>query len=393
MADKTSDNNNTSSDSPSTAAAAAPTSRFFPFATSPDIIRSYEKDSFIVSTLTNQSQSIIRSIKGARYAHGNADTIKNLTEILYFSLTTLIGNRTLGEEYCDVVQLEVDTLQLPALLRRLGYIVSSIIIPWVLSRSLPSVRQRVRAKLERSIARQRAKEALKSSLLQHENKKNRNYSNSERNNKNKPPLFSRLRVQEYLLEHLDSLTSPSHFYALSLATFYFTGAYYHLSKRVWGLRYVFTKQIGDSEQRVGYEVLGVLLVLQMTIQGIVHVRDTIQSFQNENEKTIAIVEKEKDKDNKPTLLSSVQNPASIPALATSTTARYDLSENPTAISWIPEGQHRKCTLCLEQFKDPSVTTCGHVFCWMCVRDWVREKPECPLCRQEVLPSKILPVRG
>jgi peroxin-10 len=389
MAENTSDNNNTSSDTPSAAPAAAPTSRFFPFATSPDIIRSYEKDSFIVSTLTNQSQSIIRSIKGARYAHGNADTIKNLTEILYFSLTTLIGNRTLGEEYCDVVQLEVDTLQLPAIVRRLGYIVSSIIIPWVLGRSLPSFRQRVRARLERSVTRQRAKEALKSSLFQSENK-NKNINNSDKKNKS-PPLFSTLRVQEYLLQHLDSLTSPSHFYALSLATFYFTGAYYHLSKRLWGLRYVFTKQIGDSEQRVGYEVLGVLLVLQMTMQGIVHVRDTIQSFQNENEKTVA-VPIEKEQQNKQQL-PSIQNPPSIPTLATAETARYDLVEDPAAISWIPEGQHRKCTLCLEQFKDPSVTTCGHVFCWTCVRDWVREKPECPLCRQEVLPSKILPVRG
>lgn len=390
MADKTSDNSsNTPSGQSPRNTIPAPTSHFYPFATSPDIIRSHEKDSFIVSNLTNQSQSIIRSIKGARYAHGNADTIKNLTEILYFSLTTLIGNRTLGEEYCDVVQLEVDTLRLPSIVRRSGYIFSSIIIPWILGRSLPSIRQRIRARLERGIARRRTKDALKSSLLQNEKK-------GDKQNKDRR-LLNTLRVQEYLLEHLDSLTAPSHFYALSLATFYFTGAYYHLSKRLWGLRYVFTKQIGDSEQRVGYEVLGVLLVLQMTIQGIVHVRETVKSFQDAGVTGTASKEQitapQDTSGGKGSVsLSSVQNPISIPTLSAEV-ARYDLSEDPQAISWIPEGQNRKCTLCLEAFKDPSVTTCGHVFCWTCIRDWVREKPECPLCRQEVLASKILPVRG
>jgi hypothetical protein len=55
---------------------------------------------------------------------------------------------------------------------------------------------------------------------------------------------------------LDSITSLSPIYALSIATFYFTGSYYHLSKRLWRLRYVFTKKIDDNEQRIGYEVLG-----------------------------------------------------------------------------------------------------------------------------------------
>ncbi|KAH8698297.1 putative peroxisome biosynthesis protein [Talaromyces proteolyticus] len=360
------------------ASASAPTTHFFPFATSPDIIRSHEKDTFITASLTNQAQSIVRALKGARYVHGNADTIKNLTELLYFSLTTLIGNRTLGEEYCDVVQLEDNTLQLPSITRRGGYIVSSIILPWFLGYSLPSLRRKLRSKLERSIARQNAQEATQSFALGAENK-----------SKSRRPFWNSLRVQQYILDNLDSLTSPSPMYALSLATFYFTGAYYHLSKRLWGLRYVFTKRIDESEQRVGYEVLGVLLVLQMTIQGIIHLRETIKSLQKGSETGSKTTPVERKGD---IPLSSVQNPPSIPTL-NATTARYDLSEDPTSVSWIPEGQNRKCTLCLELFKDPSVTTCGHVFCWTCIRDWVREKPECPLCRQEVLASKILPVRG
>lgn len=347
---------------PSTSAA---TSHFFPWATSPDIIRSHEKDAYVTGTLSSQAHGIIRALRGARFTHAHTDAIKNLTELLYLSLTTLVGNRTLGEEYCDVVQLEDDSLKLPSLVRRLGYILSTVFVPWTLQRLLPALRQRLRTKLERSIARQQIKAA-------------------RQGGEKKPGLA--LRVQIYILEHLDSLTSLSPIFAVNLAAFYFTGAYYHISKRLWGLRYVFTKQIGDSEERVGYEVLGVLLVLQIAVQGIVHAKEVAVSLQQESQE-------EEKPDQEKTALSSVYTPPSIPSLPLDT-PRYDLeAPGNSALTWIPAGQQRKCTLCLEAFKDPSVTTCGHVFCWTCIRDWVREKPECPLCRQEALGPKILPLRG
>jgi len=72
--------------------------------------------------------------------------------------------------------------------------------------------------------------------------------------------------------------------------------------------------------------------------------------------------------------------------------RYDL-KNEKEMEWISGTQQRKCTLCLEELKDPSVTVCGHVFCWGCIGDWAREKPECPLCRQSCLVQHVLPLRG
>ncbi|KAI2083313.1 peroxisome biogenesis factor 10 [Ophidiomyces ophidiicola] len=351
-----------------------PTSHFFPWATSPDVIRAHEKDIQITSTLNTQAQSIIRALRGARFTHANTDTIKNLTELLYLSLTTLVGNRTLGEEYCDVVQLEDDTLRLPLLARRAGHIVCSIFLPWMLQRILPAFRRRLRAKLERSIARKKAKSV---------------YFSKEEQQKKKQNLV--LKFQTYILEHLDSLTSLSPIYAVNLAAFYFSGAYYHISKRLWGLRYVFSKRIGESEERIGYEVLGVLMVLQIVVQGVAHAKHVAESFQEDaqaSEKESAGADGQST-----TSLKSIYNPPSIPSLSPNI-PRYDLAQDsPTALSWIPAGQQRKCTLCLEPFKDPSVSTCGHVFCWVCIRDWVREKPECPLCRQEALESKILPLRG
>jgi hypothetical protein len=40
---------------------------------------------------------------------------KTAAELLYYALTTLRGSRTLGEEYCDIVHVEANTLQLPLL--------------------------------------------------------------------------------------------------------------------------------------------------------------------------------------------------------------------------------------------------------------------------------------
>ncbi|KAJ6013338.1 hypothetical protein N7540_007929 [Penicillium herquei] len=360
-------------------------SHFYPFATSPDIIRSHEKDVFLTAGLTQQAQTIIRSLKGARFAHTYSDAIKHLTELLYLSLTTAIGNRTLGEEYCDLVQLEDDSLRLPAITRRVGYILSSILVPWWLQRLVPALRQRVRNKLERSIARQQIRAAQQQlpNLMK---------SNGVNNNKRANPFFTKLRIQQYLLDHLDSITSLSPIYALSIATFYFTGSYYHLSKRIWKLRYVFTKKINENEQRIGYEVLGVLMVLQIAVQGFLHVRKIGESMNNVENEVGTEAGSTGASSEGGALIASIRNPVSVPLLSASA-PRYDLEEDPSAVAWIPEGQQRKCTLCLEAFKDPSVTTCGHVFCWICVRDWVREKPECPLCRQEVLLSKILPLRG
>ncbi|CAD6578196.1 MAG: peroxisome bioproteinsis factor 10 [Alectoria sarmentosa] len=221
----------------------------YPFAAAPDIIRSNQKDAYFQGVLLEQLSTILRRLYGSRFSQTYNSEARTFTELIYLGLTTSIGNRTLGEEYCDVYQIESQSRQLPTIGRRTGYILSAVLVPYTLSKLLPSLRSRIRFKLESNLSR-----APKSSGA--------------------TPYY---RLQYYLLENLSTITSvsTSPIYAIFLAVFYFTGSYYQLSKRLFGLRYIFSKRLAPTEQRVGYEVLGVLLVLQIAVQAYLHVQNTI----------------------------------------------------------------------------------------------------------------------
>lgn len=365
----------------------------YPYASSPDIIRSNQKDTYFHSLLHSQLSTILRRLYGVRFTHTYDNEARTFSELLYLSLTTFVGNRTLGEEYCDIVQVDTGPNggELPSIGRRAGYIWSAVLVPYGLGRILPSLRARIRLKLERSLVRRRRWEG-----------------------KGAKDLMT--KVQEHILENLGELTSPSPIYAVSLAIFYFTGAYYHLSKRIWGLRYIFTKRIPPEEQRSGYEVLGLLLALQMVVQGAMHLHGGLKGFhtpaahiegldsgpsamidedfeiglgtyQDEAGHSEGPEQQRLGQAKRRTRLEvSTHTP-----MVQSEKPRYGLKDA-SIMSWIQGPQQRKCTLCLEEMKDPSATTCGHVFCWTCIEDWIKEKPECPLCRQAVLGQHVLPLR-
>jgi peroxin-10 len=125
----------------------------YPFAAAPDIIRSHQKDAYFEGILLNHLSNLLRRLYGARFLHTYTTEARTFSELLYLGLTTFIGNRTLGEEYCDIIQIEDDTLKLPSISRRAGYILTSILLPYSLNKILPTFRARIRAKLEANLRR------------------------------------------------------------------------------------------------------------------------------------------------------------------------------------------------------------------------------------------------
>ncbi|KAK5629913.1 hypothetical protein RRF57_005628 [Xylaria bambusicola] len=419
----TSSNPSPPTSSPSSSLSTSP----YPYAFAPDIIRAHQKDAYFQGLLTNQLTDLHRRLLGVRSAHSWSTESRTLADLIYLCLTTLLGNRTLGEEYCGLVQVESSQSplhpgqdqQLPSIQRRAAYIAGSILLPYGLARLLPVIRARLRARLERNLAQAEAHaQSTKPSNLK---------------GGSKPPTQTwRYKAQAYLLANLSTLTSPAPVHALSLALFYFSGSYYELAKRLMGLRYIFTSRVqtGDAStgepgaDRAGYEVLGVLLAVQMSVQAYLHIRSTLSSLSPSPQQAasrersaggsvhVSLNEHAYSANNAVLLtqmgtpgtsgsqttrvdIAAVTHTPAPPASSSSSNGggvRYDLTDE-DAMRWIKGAQQRKCTLCLEELKDPAATQCGHVFCWACIGDWVREKPECPLCRREAMVQHILPLRG
>lgn len=55
-----------------------------------------------------------------------------------------------------------------------------------------------------------------------------------------------------------------------------------------------------------------------------------------------------------------------------------------------------CNICQERPFEPSITLCGHVYCWSCIKKWydLREKPDfCPVCRRPNNVFDIIPIHA
>ncbi|XP_077230773.1 RING/U-box superfamily protein [Tasmannia lanceolata] len=56
----------------------------------------------------------------------------------------------------------------------------------------------------------------------------------------------------------------------------------------------------------------------------------------------------------------------------------------------------ECNICLEMARDPVVTSCGHLFCWSCLYQWLHvhsDTQECPVCKGEVTEKNLTPIYG
>lgn len=38
-----------------------------------------------------------------------------------------------------------------------------------------------------------------------------------------------------------------------------------------------------------------------------------------------------------------------------------------------------CAICKSRLVDPTILSCKHQFCWVCINEWVHVNPICPLC--------------
>ncbi|KAL3688505.1 hypothetical protein R1sor_014814 [Riccia sorocarpa] len=250
----------------------------FAAAAQPEVMRAAEKDENYVGQVCEACYDAFRHTFGTRLAVAYQNEMKLAGRVPYYLLTTGSGLQTLGEEYCDIVQVS-GVPGLPATpARRTLLVFYQTALPYLAERLSARAASRGMAlgsedegdelsassqssPVEGTFAREEASSGSSGSVDQ-------GTTNMEIRQRRRAPLTARLRQawEAALRRWPQLLPSVREGLVLLMRThlmlFYFEGLYYHMGKRAAGIRYIFTGR--PSQQRPRYQMLGMFLLIQLT---------------------------------------------------------------------------------------------------------------------------------
>ncbi|CAN1217276.1 Peroxisome biogenesis factor 10 [Linum perenne] len=361
--------------------------RRFPLAAQPEIMRAAEKDDQYASFLYDSCRDAVRHLFGTRVALAYQNETKLLGQMLYYVLTTGAGQQTLGEEYCDIIQVSGPYGLPPTPAKRALFVLYQTAVPYLTERISSRLASRGIALSELQSDESYGEMAPGNSQVQASVMVDvSSYSMPGAS----VSILSSLKQKLYSLWLHTVQRWPAilpvarEFLQLILRTnlmfFYFEGLYYHISKRAAGIRYVFIGK--PSNQRPRYQILGVFLLIQLCVIAAEGLRRSNLSSISSTLHQTSLGSRQNADQGLP-ILNEEGNLISISSIDVPST-----SEVPS-LSQVTSSGVSKCTLCLSDRQNPTATACGHVFCWNCIMEWCNEKPECPLCRTPITHSSLV----
>nr|XP_019552233.2 peroxisome biogenesis factor 10 [Aedes albopictus] len=140
------------------------------------------------------------------------------------------------------------------------------------------------------------------------------------------------------------------------SAFYICGGRYHISKRLTGINYILIRNwLKENHSIYGFRILGVVTLLQLLLSLIV------KWFERSKKARVGAV--------------------------ASTSQRSALQTGSSTCGSVSKSN--KCALCMELAVDLSATQCGHLFCWVCILNWLDERQICPICREAIKKSRVI----
>ncbi|KAL9969831.1 hypothetical protein ACROYT_G022097 [Oculina patagonica] len=208
----------------------------------PELVRSNQKDVYYLGFLREGVGQIYRNFRGPfSWIKWKAE-LELLADICYFGLTTISGFQTLGEEYCNIVQVDRSKTRVPSKLRRGSLVLLYAVGPYVIDKAL--------AKLELWLQTQE------------------NWPNG-----------LNTRIRELLFTFIPLLrTVVLYVHRAHLALFYLTGIFYHIAKRLTGVQYLLVRNsLKNDGSRPTYRLLGYLSIIQLGITLVLAVYQHLKS--------------------------------------------------------------------------------------------------------------------
>lgn len=309
----------------------------FEYADAASIIQSYQKDKQIETILIEKFTTLLQNLKGQYFVNLYPNQINTISRFIYLFFTVFQNERTLGQEYGQLMYVNKVGKYLTKRGQRLAYIISVCFGPYILNKILKVFHRK-------------------------------NTDDSEKGTK------------RFSLKDIIDLGINLH-----LILFYFKGEYSDIWKRVFGIKDVITHRINNNERRFRennskmYKKLGYIFLLQTMTQTFPLIKSQLSLF--------SFRDRSKRQSYHDTMSDAIRVITKIPEK--SQLAHVSL-EDPTVLPFIPS-ESRQCALCLSPMMDPSCAPCGHMYCWDCLQNWTNERPECPLCRQKCRPQQIQPL--
>ncbi|CAH1958800.1 unnamed protein product [Acanthoscelides obtectus] len=265
-----------------------------------DILRLHQKDEEFLNGVQSDIHSILKHT-GPRNYYKLSKSVPTIANVWYYCMTTLGNLQTLGEEYTGTIRVGSDgkipskTLQVLWLILYVGG------------------------------------DPLVERLLSHSKQKIKNSTTITKD------------AKEFLIVCLDFFKKEKvTLRSIHNSLFYMDGAFYNISNRLTGLRYVLLRDwLQDNSYTTSFKLLGNISLFYVLYNFISRLFSPIKEeteFEDIEQANIC---------------------------------------------------DKGCLLCGQKLKSPSTTPCGHIFCWSCIYESLEYQHVCPICRETTKPSRIV----